>query len=151
MVDIGSELMGDGGLGASTEKLAFSLEAGEFGLEFGGEGGERLECGVKILVGECMRAEWIAKETKTGSDFGGGVPRIGAEKSFSAVKMGLITGGEVGIGGDISDGGEEVSFSKSDFNAEGTTEFCEFFEEEGEIGVGERNRSIVNDGGSVGL
>ena len=40
MEDICGEVVGDGGLGTGAKELSFSLEVGEFGVEFGLEEGK---------------------------------------------------------------------------------------------------------------
>ena len=50
-----------------------------------------------------------------------------------------------------SDRGEDMSFSESEFDAEGLSEFCKFFEEEGEINIRESDRGVVDNGSGVRL
>jgi hypothetical protein len=50
-----------------------------------------------------------------------------------------------------SDGGENMGFGKSEFNAKGMSEFGKFVKEEGEVGVGESDRGVIDDGSGVGL
>ena len=50
-----------------------------------------------------------------------------------------------------SNGREHVSFCKGEFDAKGASEFSKFFEKEGEVGKGEGDGSVVNNGSTVGL
>jgi hypothetical protein len=42
-----------------------------------------------------------------------------------------------------------VGFGKGEFDSERMSKFGEFFKEEGEVGVGKSNGSIVNNGSGV--
>ena len=50
-----------------------------------------------------------------------------------------------------SNGRKDVSFCKGEFDTKGVSKFSELFEKEREVSKGEGDRSVVNNGSSVGL
>jgi hypothetical protein len=120
--------------------VKFVLEKRELGKGFANES-----------FGKRMRTKGVAEEPDASGNFRGMVPRVGVEEGDGAVEVVSISFGEIGRRWMASDGGENVGFGKGEFDSKRMSEFAEFFKEEGEVGVGKSNGSIVNDGSGVWL
>ena len=118
--------------------MKFVLEKREFGEGF-----------VKESFGKGMRTEGVAKESDASGNFRGMVPRVGVEEGDGTVEVVSINFGEEGRRRMACDRGENMGFGKGEFDAKRMSEFGEFFKEEGEVGVGKGDGSVVNDGSGV--
>jgi hypothetical protein len=94
MVDISSELVGDGGLGTGTKELSFGLEVVDTMLKFSyGFGKGRVNFS-EVCVGVCRGTKGVTKEAGTGGDFGRGIPRVLVNVMDGGLEVQYLSQGE---------------------------------------------------------